>query len=415
MILMAPKSRPSCFWVFVFPLGLAACLGYRTPLDDPSATNAQAPVFHDNPDADARASDAPADLARADRPTDLARADVSADLARLDTQPDLRRDDAPADLTRADRPTDLARRDTQPDLESVLARADASTLANCLPGNQYIQVLGGNLSGNAQFLYSLDLSSDPKNPKLVPPLGFTLSPLVHCSASTLNSMTVSPIGPAYISTHAGDLCSFDLGTAKPGDTTISASLTGFEPARIGNKPFGMALLPDNSSPAGQKLYVAVQNRSNSDSEATTNTLWWVDLTDFAGFSYEKNHIGDIQTDSYFEDELTAGPDGELYGYAVGYDPRTDAGPRQNSLLLTINPKTAAPVEKVTVPENYERSAFALVAWEDAFYLFVSGTDQPGQMAPGSQVYRYVKGDTKATKLGEPLSDAIIGAGVACRR
>jgi hypothetical protein len=354
---MAPKSRPSFFWVLVFPLGLAACLGYRTPLDDPGATNSPGPVFHNTPGADARMSDTSPDLPHSDAPADLARPD------------------RPTDLARRDAPADLARRDTAPGERPGTGNSDAAATAfACRVGSPYILVLG-----NDNKLYQFN------------PNTLVLTPLasVGCGSDTLNSMTVSPVGPAYISNHSGQLCVVDM-------TTLRAQPTSFNPMSVAFNSFGMALLPDNS-PAGQTLYIAVAEGTN------TNLLSRVDLTP----PYTVNNIGFVKPDVPWA-ELTAGPNGELYGFAVA--------PTPPSLLLTIDPNTATALDVVKVPAGYTAASFALVDWQGTFYLFAGDGGSTSTFPPsagGCDVYAYVKGDAE---VGHPshLPVAIIGAGVACR-
>jgi hypothetical protein len=193
-------------------------------------------------------------------------------------------------------------------------------------------------------------------------------------------MTVSPIGPAYISSQAGDLCSVDMKTFQPSS-----------PHRVGlNYSYGMALLPDDSA-AGQTLYIAVKEGTSSDPDH----LERIDLSTFALTS-----IGYVSP-TVPSAELTAGPDGTLYGFSVG---------NTASLLLNIDPTTASAIDVTKVPAGFSSNfAFALVYWQDAFYLFL-GSSSSG--SGGSTVYRYAKGDAQVTTVGT-VKAIIIGAGVAC--
>jgi hypothetical protein len=210
-------------------------------------------------------------------------------------------------------------------------------------------------------------------------LSLTRLATVGCGDNPLNSMTVSPIGPAYISSRYGDLCSVDT-------HTFTVTRTPFIPLLVLSSPYGMALLPDTSA-AGQTLYIAVAG------DTDVNHLKRIDLSTFALTS-----IGDISPAVPWA-ELTAGPTGELYGFAVG---------QTESLLLNIDPKTASAIDVTRVPAGFtDGAAFALVSWQDAFYLFL-GDGYSGS----STVYRYRKGDTQVTTLGA-VGASIIGAGVAC--
>ena len=283
-----------------------------------------------------------------------------------DIPPDIRPDmrpDVPADV-RPDVPADVrpdvlgdARLDVRPDLIP-----DVRSLASCPSGQNFVLLLGGD-----GRLYRFDSAT----------LALTTLATVSCGSQLLNSLTVSPIGPAYISSMTGDLCSVDL-------TTLKSTLTPFSPRLIGLSAYGMALLPDSST-AGQTLYIAVNGGTN------VNHLKRIALT-----TYALTSIGDISP-AVPSAELTAGPNGELYGFAVG---------TTESLLLNIDPKTASAIDVTHVPAGYSAAAFALVYWQDGFYLFLSGSQ-----TQRSSVYHYRKGDTQVTTVGT-VNASIIGAGVA---
>jgi hypothetical protein len=208
---------------------------------------------------------------------------------------------------------------------------------------------------------------------------------VACGSSYLNSMTVSPIGPAYISSGQGDLCSVDV-------RTFRASRTAFNPLTVMYRSFGMALLPDNST-AGQTLYIAVKEAVPPDH------LERIDLTTFvlSSIGYVTS-AAPLSTPVVPSAELTAGPNGELYGFAVG---------ASESLLLNIDPQTATAIDVTRVPAGFPNGAFALVYWQDYFYLFLGGS-----YSSMCTVYRYHKGDAQVTTVGT-LGASIIGAGVTC--
>ena len=159
----------------------------------------------------------------------------------------------------------------------------------------------------------------------------------------------------------------------------------------------MALLPDNS-PSRQTLYVSVQSLLSTGPD----TLERIDLG-----TYAPTPIGAVKPVGDYEQdlpsaELTAGPNGELYGFAVG---------PESSKLLTIDPSTATALDVINVDKGFTEASFALVSWQGAFYLFVGNADSKSPNYGGCEVYRYVKGDSQVTDLG-PLGVAIIGAGVA---
>ena len=241
-------------------------------------------------------------------------------------------------------------------------RLNTRTSPNCTSVDPYVMLLG-----DATYLYRFD------------PDALTLTPLasVGCAGSDLNSMAVSTIGPAYISNHLGDLCAVDL-------TTFRSSLTRFNPFSILQEPFGMALLPDDT-PAGQTLYIAPTGDRKS------SVLSRIDLTTFA-----LTTVGRITPDVP-PPELTAGPNGELYGFSIG---------TSTSLLLNMDPKTGAAIDVTTVPAGYDWPSFALVYWQGQFFLFVGASS-----ASQSEVFGYRKGEAQVRHLGT-LGVGIIGAGVA---
>jgi hypothetical protein len=264
---------------------------------------------------------------------------------------------------RADRPaatrdaaTAPSARDARPDLAP-----DAQSA--CPIENHYVLLLGDDGQ-----LYRFDAST----------LALTSLATVACGSGTLNSLTVSSIGPAYISNHNGDLCSVDT-------RTFRATRTAFNPLTILFSSYGMALLPDNTA-AGQTLYIAVGEGTN------VNHLQRIDLTTFMLAS-----VGYIAPAVPWA-ELTAGPNGKLYGFAVG---------DTESLLLNIDPKTGSAIDVTKVPAGFSLGAFALVYWQDAFYLFLGDAS-----LSSSTVYRYRKGDTQVATVGT-VNASIIGAGVAC--
>jgi hypothetical protein len=260
------------------------------------------------------------------------------------------------------------------------------TAASCSPGGEYVLVLGDD-----ETLYRFDPSTLALT-SLAPVSCATTSPYAY--DNSLNSMTVSPLGPAYISNQSGNLCLVDL-------ATMRAQSTAFNPASISDRPFGMALLPD-TSPAGQTLYVSVQSPINPYTELPSgpDTLERIDLSTYALTAIGTvKPVGDYEQDLP-SSELTAGPNGELYGFAVG--PIV-------SKLLTIDPSTATALDVINVDKGFPEASFALVSWQGAFYLFVG--DASATRAGGCEVYRYVKGDSQVTDLGQ-LRVAVIGAGVA---
>ena len=308
-------SLPALFWLAT--LSLASCLGYRTPMHDP---NAHRPA---NPQT------------------------------TRDTAPDL----APKD----ERPGD-SRFEDGPVID--VPASDAQPAATCQAEKRYVLALGDDGT-----LYRFDADA----------LALTSLATVACQGNSLNSMTVSPIGPAYISSMFGDLCSVDM-------KTFQVSSTAFSPSMVSRYSFGMALLPDNSA-AGQTLYIAVK-----ESNAPSDHIERIDLSTFALTS-----IGYVSPASPSA-ELTAGPNGELDGFAVG---------TSQSLLLNIDPTTASAIDITKVPAGFAYGSFALVYWQDGFYLFLGGAS-----SGISTVYRYVKGDPQVSTVGT-VNASIIGAGVAC--
>jgi len=252
-------------------------------------------------------------------------------------------------------------RDASADLASDLPRSDAQTA--CPAERKYVLVLGDDGQ-----LYRFDAGT----------LALTSLATVDCGDDGLNSLTVSPIGSAYISGQTGALCSVDL-------RTFQATRTAFNPLTVGYYSYGMALLPDNSA-AGQTLFIAVGE------DVDVNHLQRIDLTDFTLSS-----VGYISPAVPWA-ELTAGPNGELYGFSVG---------ATQSLLLNIDPTTASAIDVTTVQAGFENGAFALVYWQDYFYLFLGD-----QSSSGSAVYSYRKGNAQVTPLGS-IDATIIGDGVAC--
>ena len=362
-------------------LSLTGCLGYRTPMNDrnagkhpaspfakdagaaPTQEDAPVDILDRYPGADLSAKDLPADLTK-DLPADLAK-DLPAGLLERDLAADLRGKDVLPDVPngdgRVDRAPDLAQADLTPDS----GHADASPLADCKPGDPYVLVLGAN-----KKLYRFDPSTLA--------LGELAS--VECGGGNLNSLTASTRGPAYISSQSGDLCTVEL-------ANFTSALTAFDPARVSGSAFGMALLSDDS-PTGQTLYIAAQDASFN------NRLERIGLT-----KYDLTDIGPILPTVPWA-ELTAGPAGELYGFAIG---------TSSSQLLNIDPQTGSAIDVTTVPAGYNGATFALVYWQGDFYLFVGPASSSGTSS--AEVYRYRKGNAQVTYLGA-LPMGIIGAGVA---
>jgi hypothetical protein len=324
-------------------LTIGGCMEYRTPMLDPEprAPQTGAPT---EPQADA-----------ATEPREDAGSDPPADRAF-----DLRADAAPTRDTAAD---------VAPDTARDLPRDDRRPDLRCFPGELMVLVLGADAE-----LYRLDTET----------LALTPLAAVSCGTSGLNSMTTSPAGPIFISGQRGDLCRVDL-------PDFAVSSTGFNPAGVGRHAFGMALLPDTSS-AGQSLFIAAQDA------IFTNLLYRIDLA-----TYALTEVGPILPVVPWA-ELTAGPNGELYGFSID---------TPSSLLLDIDPQTGAAIDVTSVPAGYDSAAFALVYWQDAFYLFVAPSSSAAAasgLPPAADVYRYRKNDPAVSHIGS-LPVGIIGAGV----
>lgn len=204
---------------------------------------------------------------------------------------------------------------------------------------------------------------------------------------SLNSLTVSPQGPAYISNNYGELCKVDL-------ESFTATSTSFNAAAVSNQHYGMALVPDDA-PAGQTLYIAVTFDGG-------NTLARVDLTNYAVTAVGPVVIRrDGGTESRPDVELTAGSNGELFGFSLG---------RTQSLLLTIDPETGEAIDVSQIPAGASNASFALVDWHGTLYVFLGNAND----SVGAFVYTYRKGDVAVSSVGT-LDVDILGAGVArCR-
>lgn len=263
-----------------------------------------------------------------------------------------------------DRPTmDAALADVAIDaaeLDSDVDGSTSDTMAGCVPGTPYPLVLGQN-----EHLYRFD-------PNLI---SLTDIAQVSCGTADLNSLTASPLGAAYISNLVGQLCSLDV-------RTFETTLTRFDPNLIGNVAYGMALLSD-SSPKGQSLYIATNNSSGAE----------LKMVNLVGYSF--GDIGPI-VPAVPRTELTAGPQNSLFALY----------PTQPSSLFHLNPLTANAIEVVTLPDSAFGS-FALVYWEDSFYLFMEDVLNSAV----HNVYRYRPSDGRITLAGT-LPVQIIGAGVA---
>jgi predicted small lipoprotein YifL len=258
---------------------------------------------------------------------------------------------------------DAALADAAIDAAALDAGSDGSasdTMAGCVPGTPYPLVLGQD-----QRLYRFD-------PTIV---SLTDIAEVSCGTAGLNSLTASPLGAAYISNLGGELCALDV-------RTFQTTLTRFDPNLIGNVAYGMALLSDNS-PRGQSLYIAT-NSSSSAELKVVNLL-----------SYSFGDIAPI-VPAVPRTELTAGPQNSLFALY----------PTQPSSLFHLDPLTANAIEVVTLPDS-AFSSFALVYWEDSFYLFM----EDALDAEVHNVYRYRTSDGRITLAGT-LPVQIIGAGVA---
>lgn len=291
-----------------------------------------------------------------DRPLDSAVADAPG--------PDLPSFDGLSLDQTLDGPTmDAAFADVAVDAAELDGGADGSasdTMAGCVPGTPYPLVLGQD-----QHLYRFD-------PNII---SLTDIAEVSCGSEGLNSLTASPLGAAYISNLVGQLCSLDV-------RTFETTLTRFDPNLIGNVAYGMALLSDGS-PKGQSLYIATNNRSGAE-------LKVVNLV-----SYTFGDIGAI-VPAIPRTELTAGPHNDLFALY----------PTKPSSLFHLDPLTANAIEVVTLPDSAFGS-FALVTWEDSFYLFMEDVLDSAV----HNVYRYRTSDGRITLSGT-LPVQIIGAGVA---
>src|ERR1019366_9149692 len=249
---MDTRARYAISLSLVFSVSLiAGCVGYRTPMEPAQTKPSGIPAQRD------AGSGVPPDVAN-----DAGR-DIGNDAARVvpvDLRPDLLLDirpevrpDVPADV-RADLVADLrpdlvadlrpdlppeVRPDLPPDVRPDLP-PDGRALASCPAGEHFVLLLGDD-----GRLYRFDSFN----------LALTTLATVSCGSQTLNSLTVSPIGPAYISSSTGDLCSVDL-------TTLKSTLTPFSPLLVEMSSYGMALLPDSSA-AGQTLYIAVNGGAGS--------------------------------------------------------------------------------------------------------------------------------------------------------
>jgi hypothetical protein len=277
-----------------------------------------------------------------------------------DLAPDLPIDGPSLDLA-ADVGTDLPELDVGPDSSPDADHHD--TMAGCAPGTPYPLVLG--IDGR---LYRFDPAA----------MSLTDIAAVTCGESSLNSLTASPLGRAYISNTVGQLCALDL-------QTFETTLTRFDPNLIGNLGYGMALISDGSA-MGQSLYIATNNHSISQ-------LMTINLT-----SYTFGDIGAIVPTVPYT-ELTAGPNNGLYALY----------PSLPSSLLHLDPQTANAIETVTLPNGLSGS-FALVYWQDSFYLFMGDVMDSAI----NNVYRHRTSDGQTTLAGT-LPVQIIGAGVAlCR-
>jgi hypothetical protein len=319
------------------------------------------------------ALEVPVDLGPGQR--DLASERVP-DLADIDFAIDLRRDFGTEvrDLA-LERPRDLASDrtlalDLTPAQDAGLDFGGQRAATVCTPGENYILVLS---TDDELFRFYPDT------------LAMVRIGAVACGtpARPLNSLTVSPLGPAYISTNEGELCVVD-------PTTFEATPTPFDATAISNKRFGMAVVPANV-PAGQTLYIAV--KSDGD------TLARVDLS-----SYAMTTLGplvlrrDGGSELRPQVELTAGSNGELYGFSIG---------SSESLLMTIDPTTGVAIDVSQVPAGADAASYALVDWHGTIYLFLGSQND----TVGCSVYTYHKGDAAALNVGT-LGVDILGAGVA---
>lgn len=309
-----------------------------------------------------RAPDRAWDLPVLDLP--LLAPDVAPDRPIADAGPDLPSFDGLSLDQSLDAPTvDAAFTEVGVDAAEPDVGTDGSasdTMAGCVPGTPYPLVLGHD-----QHLYRFD-------PNII---SLTDIAQVSCGGEDLNSLTASPLGAAYISNLVGQLCTLDV-------RTFETTLTRFDPNLIGNVAYGMTLLSDGS-PKGQSLYIATNNPLGAE-------LKVVNLV-----SYTFGDIGPI-VPTIPRTELTAGPQNNLFALY----------PTQPSSLFHLNPLTANAIEVVTLPDSAFGS-FALVYWEDSFYLFMEDVVDPEV----HNVYRYRTSDGRITLSGT-LPVQIIGAGVA---
>lgn len=321
--------------------------------------------------------------------------DAGADLPALDAEPppdialdlpsDLRRDlgadsqdaavDSPIalDMTSQDLGTDASLgsgADASPDAGMHVQRD--STVVGCPSGTPYVLALSGHAEGGLYHFHPETLA--------VAPIA-----TVSCGspASELNSLTVSPLGSAYVSNLRGELCVVDV-------TTFAASLTNFDAATISNLSYGMALLP-SEVPASQTLFIAIRSSGQPDSLAR------IDRSTFAltAIGPIERHL-DASTQPYSGVELTGGATGKLYGFGVDISP---------PVLLTIDPETGEATQMAEVPVA-NPGGFALVDWQGTIYLFFAEAG-----ARGSMVFTYRDGDAQVSQIGE-IDVAVIGAGVA---
>jgi hypothetical protein len=360
-------------------LALPACMGLRTPLEGAGSRADGGPALGpDVPGAIPEVGTFDVAVARREAGPEARPTDATPDLRKLDAAPDVARGDGGADLPPRDANPDRGSADASSDLGRPDVPPTIRRLADCASGQLIILALGED-----DTLYRFEPST------------WQLRSIVQvgCGRSGLNSLTTFPDGHVYISNQSGQLCDLDL-------VSLDISLTPFNPSTIGsNITYGMALLPD-ASPNGQALYISANSRDAPDSgPGLQNDLWRVDTG-----TYKATRIGRVDQ-SASAIELTSGSRGELYGFAVS---------TPTSLLLTIDPKTAAAIDVTVVPAGYAASAFALVSWQEDFYLFIGGTNGipvPGALLGSADVYRYHRGATDVTLEGS-LGIAIIGAGVA---
>lgn len=374
-------------------------LGDDRPADLPADRSTDLPTD--------RPADRPYDLGRdlrdlaldpvVDRPLDFGRdlgrdgrdlaAERTADLL-LDLRPDLAVDrrEAAVDLPR-DRPLDEGR-DLGADWPDVGADATRD-----LAADRVLAEVGGDTSPwfcTADEPYVLLLSDEGDGTSSLYrfyPVTLSLVRIgaVSCGQDSLNSLTASTIGPAYISNAKGELCVVDL-------KTFTASLTSFDASTVNNNRFGMAVLPD-AVPAGQTLYIATKNTGQAD------TLSRIDLSTFALTTIGPVQIDlDAGTPTSAVVELTAGSGGQLYGFGIG---------ATQSLLLTIDPATGHATQVSYVPVGATNMTYALVDWQGTIYLFFADR----AVSNGATVFTFHRGDAQVTQVGS-LPVPILGAGVA---